>query len=223
MSGFPLGALISAGGNILSGLFSKQKTKSPAQTIASTVKGAREAGIHPLAALGASPGYSTVSGSNNIGSAVGAGMDALGRSMQAQKSQEELRALKADTMAKEAQAELFRAQSRSIVSRATNAVRGGPDMRNGAPLDFFGWKLPKTSGTSDAQYWGDRYSDIVENFVGTLGFMHDTFREGGRQAPGQLSDFARWVQRNADRMGIPYDKDFVPSGPRKAWSDRGRY
>lgn len=214
MSAFPIGALIQAGGTILGGLLQKKpKVYTPAQNIASTVKGARAAGIHPLAALGASPGYTAVGGGPSVGSAIGDGLDTLGRSLASQKSDAEIAALNSNTEVNKAQAELYRAQSRTLVARATNAVRGGPrinDQPPTAPLSFMGTKLNPVSGTSPAQSWQDRYGDVIENAVGIPSFFYDSASHINKALPTDREiweGMKRWFQsRNYNPRAGQYGK-----------------
>ena len=56
---------VSALGNIASGLLGRRKGKSPGDAIKSTVKAARELGIHPLAALGSGATYAPAGSMGN--------------------------------------------------------------------------------------------------------------------------------------------------------------
>lgn len=171
---FPVAALLQAGGQVISSIFNKPKKEkviSPAEQIASTVKGAREAGIHPLAALGAQPGYTTVSGgpSSPVGSAIGEGMKSIGQSMAQQLPQAQIDNLAADTDARKAQAELYRAQSRTMIQNAARAAIGGPKLNADTPkpittFGFTGTRDPKKF--SSAQDVSDEYGDIIEALHG---------------------------------------------------------
>lgn len=195
MAGFPLAAAITAGGGLVQGLLGKPKTVSPAQTIRSTVKGARQAGIHPLAALGASPQYTTVGGSG-LGSSIGDGLTKAGAILANQKTEEEIAALKSQTDAQQAQAELFRAQSRSIIQNATAKGRGafggaGYDSLEGTNY-LFGDNLNRKSKTSRAQKWEDDYGNIVGDVMGMLAFLGDGAIKTNEQmsiADKRLRDF----------------------------------
>lgn len=170
MTGFPIDALIAAGGTVLGQVLGKSKERSPREQILSTVKGARQAGIHPLAALGSGASYSTVGGSSSIGSAIGAGMEKFAAHLANQKTEEEIGALRADTEARRAQAELYRAQSRSIISAAGSHATGGPRPGSGdvaKNLKMFGQDIQRDpTKFSTAQDVQDEFGDIVENFVG---------------------------------------------------------
>lgn len=86
---------------------------------------ARAAGIHPLAALGASGAqYQPVH--NPMGDAIAAGMSSLSQMGQ---KQLEAEGAKAQIDATRAQAELFRAQSRTEIANARNAAIGGAAVR----------------------------------------------------------------------------------------------
>lgn len=171
---FPVAALLQAGGQVISSIFNKPdkpKVISPAEQIASTVKGAREAGIHPLAALGAQPGYTTVSGgpSNPVGSAVGEGMKSLGQSMAQELPAAQVANLAADTDARKAQAELYRAQSRTMIANAQRAAIGGPKLNADTPKPITSFGITGTRDPkkfSSAQDVSDEYGDIVESLHG---------------------------------------------------------
>lgn len=174
MPGFPIGELIAAGGSIVSKLLEKKpKVISPAQQIRDTVAGARDAGVHPLAALGSGAGYTQVGGNPSTGSAIGEGIARLGASLANQKTEEEIGQIRADTEARKAQADLYRAQSRSVISNMTNSVRGGPSGVNSKddpvkPVNMFGVTLNRNPDLfSSAQRSEDEYGDVVQQIVGT--------------------------------------------------------
>lgn len=170
MPAFPIAAAIGALGSIGSSLFApKPKTISPKKQILSTVAGAREAGIHPLAALGSGAQYTQVGGGSSTGSAIGDGLQTLAANLANQKSREEIEALRADTRARNAQAELYRAQSRSLISRATGSAREKP------ALKIAGLSVSKNPGWSDAQDVQDRYGDLIENVYGLGVVAADTW------------------------------------------------
>lgn len=169
MGGFPIGAIVQAGGSIISSLLQKKpKTITPRQQILSTVKGAREAGIHPLAAFGSGAGYTQVGGGSSVGSAIGGGLERLGAQLANQKTEEEINATKADTQARLAQADLFRAQSRSILANAASGVRGGA-VRSSPVKDITGFGATirrDPSLFSSAQDVSDEFGDVAENLIG---------------------------------------------------------
>lgn len=127
-----ISSIIGGIGSVAGSVFGKPKTISPAKNIRSTVKGARQAGIHPLAALGASPGYQQLS-SSSAGSAVGKGLEKMAATLANQKTRQEIDAVRADTRARLAQAKLFEAQSRTLLQRSANAVRSPTSNQRFAP------------------------------------------------------------------------------------------
>lgn len=210
MAAFPLAALVQAGGSIISGLMQKKpKTYTPAQQIESTVQGARKAGIHPLAALGASPGYTTVSGGATAGSAIGAGMESLGRSMASQLPKAQLDQIAASTDAQRAQAELFRAQSRTLLSKTANAAVGGPRVDGDKlppTLKVFGHDVKRKHKLfSSAQDVSDEYGDLIEALVGIPSFGSaissnvDRFLEKKGLTDRQLIDSAKRAAKKVYR------------------------
>lgn len=209
MVGFPLGAIVGAAGNILGGILGKPKVKerSPADQIKSTVKGAREAGIHPLAALGSGAGYSY----STAGSPIGEGVSRAASILASQKSQAELDALAADTEARRAQADLYRAQSRTLIQRSANKAIGGPPVDTTPnPIRMFGVPITRDpSKFSKAQDAQDEFGDIVEQLVGVPSFVYSTGKEAIKQIPTDreiLDKFRRYYDRIKGR-----DADFGPS------------
>ena len=197
MAGFPWAASLQAGGAVASSLFQKQpKTRSPADTIKSTVKGARAAGIHPLAALGASPQYQSVSGGVSTGSAIGAGLETLGAAMPNSTGGLQREQLKADINARNAQAEMYRAQSRTILSRA------GQMARSGVPAEV---PVPAQKPSSAFQSG----NDVV--FRTPLGNLH--FPHKGPHAKSPAEDYQQWLGEGGDwlasAMNIPYALDYT--------------
>jgi len=207
MDPMTIATLAKVGGEIASQLFNKPKVRSPRETILSTVQGAREAGIHPLAALGASPQYQTVSGGVSTGSAIAAGVSSLGQAAGeslAGGSQEKL--LAASTEAQLAQAELFRAQSRSLIAGAASAAIGGPDLtwdprlpETASPMKLFGQDFVPRDGDPPAQRAQDWYGELGEMIQGLSNFM--------RSNPGSLptDDFDKkvysWMKRGPSNFG----------------------
>lgn len=184
-------ALIAAGGQIAASLLApKPKVVSPAKTIVSTVQGAREAGIHPLAALGAQPQYQTVGGGgSSVGSAIGEGVAEIGRSMGAQPGIDANTALtRASTEAQLAQAELFRIQSRTMIADAANAAIGGPSLKGSgpphwsvqdaestSPMQLFGQDFIPRTGDPPAQRAQDWYGEAGEFIQGLSNFMRSNY------------------------------------------------
>jgi len=205
MAAFPVEALIAAGGQILSSALGGSKTMSPSKQIQSTVKGARKAGIHPLAALGSGAQYTQVSGGVNAGDAIGAGMTELAKGMAAQKSDAEVDALKASSEAQRAQADLYRAQSRTLISKTRSAAIGGPRVDDQPPkakkLRMFGSDIERdASRFSTAQDVQDEFGDVAENVVGIPSFGWSALRAADKALPTdqQIMDaLSRWSRRPA--------------------------
>lgn len=148
MAGFPLGALISAGGSLLGGLFgSRSDRKAQERALAyqhyvnthgirMRVADAKAAGIHPLAALGAQLNYATpsvVPGQSSFGDAIGEGAQAIGQAVTEALSERprlENEEIKSRIKANEAQAMLFAAQSRTALMKAREqeTTRAAPEV-----------------------------------------------------------------------------------------------
>lgn len=185
MAAFPLAAAISAGGQIIGSLFNKPdkpKVYTPREQIESAVSAARDLGIHPLAALGSGAGYTQVSSpsSPNVGSAIGAGLDRFGQMLATENSELQNEALKADIESRRAQAELYRSQSRTLISKAASNAQGGPgDDSLPVPKTIRIGGVPlkrdpsKFSSAQDAQ---DEYGDLVEQIVGVPAFIDSAGR-----------------------------------------------
>lgn len=177
--------IASKGADIVSSLLNKPKERTPRDTILSTVQGAREAGIHPLAALGASPQYQTVAGGVSTGSAIAAGVSDIGRTLSERPAQDANAALtRASTEAQLAQAELFRTQSRTMIADAANAAMGGPslkgsgpphwnerDAQSDAPMQLFGQNFIPRPGDPPAQRAQDWYGEAGEFAQGLSNFI----------------------------------------------------
>lgn len=209
-----LSALISAAGPIIGSLLApKPKERTPRDTIMSTVQGAREAGIHPLAALGAQPQFQQVGGGGvSTGTAIGEGISEIGRQMGAAPAEKGNAALvAASTEAQLAQAELFRTQSRTMIANAANAAIGGPslkgsgpplwserDAQSDAPMQLFGQNFIPRPGDPPAQRAQDWYGEAGEFIQGLSNFV--------RSNPGSLPTddldkklmqmFRSWYVRN---------------------------
>jgi len=202
MDPMTIATLAKVGGDIASQLLNKPKVRSPRETILSTVQGAREAGIHPLAALGASPQYQTVSGGVSTGSAIAAGVSSLGAAAEERLeggSQEKL--IAASTEAQLAQAELFRAQSRSLIQRAANAAVGGPDLTwdphgvtTSAPMKLFGQDFVPRSGDPPAQKAQDWYGEAGEFIQGLSNFVRSNY--GSVPTDDFDKKLYAWMRRN---------------------------
>lgn len=120
-----LGSILGGIGSIIGGIGgltqSQPKVMSPRKQILSTVKGAQQAGIHPLAALGAAPQYTTVGGGTNKLAGIGEGLSQLGRAFD--QTQKQVQQSEIDV--NQAQAQLLRTQAHAIGNNAAQQVRGG--------------------------------------------------------------------------------------------------
>lgn len=209
----PLSVALTVGGNILGKLFEKKpKVISPKETILSTVQGAREAGIHPLAALGAQPQFQQVSGGVSTGTAIGEGISEIGRTMGASagdSANEKL--MLASTEAQLAQAELFRAQSRTLISDAANAAIGGPGRKGSgpphwgvataeseAPMQLFGQNFVPREGDPPAQRAQDWYGEAGEFIQGLSNFLRSNHGSlPTDDIDRKIADYVRsWYVRN---------------------------
>lgn len=206
MSEFPAAAVAQAIGGVASALINQPKTMSPRKQILSTVRGAREAGIHPLAALGSGATYSQVGGNSVLGDAVGSGISAIGRAMETEKSQAELDSLRADTDARRAQADLYKAQSRTLLSRAARNALGGPPLQDTPPnLKIFGGGVTRDPNMfSSAQKVQDEFGDIMENVVGIPSFAWSVGKNVDSWADRAERTLREFLQRNiSGGGGIP--------------------
>jgi hypothetical protein len=136
---------LTAAGGFLGGLGSKPKVYSSGDSLRSTVKAARELGIHPLAALGAAgSGFTQVDGGSAFRDAAEATERAVDRS--AAKSGEALNAQLARKQMEVADAEIAEARSRTLINEAehkrlifgprqpTNGTHGGIEMLDRRPV-----------------------------------------------------------------------------------------
>ena len=130
MAGFPWGAAIAAGGRLAGGFLGGGDVKHPhrhlKRQIQWRVNDAKLAGIHPLAALGATMGHPAtgpITGSgigdtiSEVAGSIGQGVDQYGRRKAAQRAEaREERTSSAYAEMMSAQAELARARSRTLIS-----------------------------------------------------------------------------------------------------------
>lgn len=127
------GSLISAGANILGGIFGRRSAKRADQFQRNFVQiraeDARKAGIHPLAALGANGAYTPVG--NPMGDALAqAGAD-IGAGVAAkQQAQMQNRIAESQIKVNEAQASALNAQATTLISDAKRFATGGPGKVN---------------------------------------------------------------------------------------------
>jgi len=205
MDPMTIATLAKVGGDIASQLLNKPKVRSPRETILSTVRGAREAGIHPLAALGASPQYQTVSGGVSTGSAIASGVSSLGASAEASQAQGGQDALiKASTEAQLAQAELFRTQSRTMIAQASASAVGGPAPGGGAPtwdsarqhtdspMSLGNWKITPRPGDVSADRASEWYGELGEFLQG----LNNLARSGSLPTDDFDKKMYAWMKRN---------------------------
>lgn len=175
-----LGSIISAGSSLLGGLFgksaqekaNKQALKFQKNFIQYRVEDAKKAGIHPLAALGASANYSPVSTAGfgdsiaQAGAAIG---DGLNRSQDKkasagmQKLNEMLITSNIDT--NKAQADLYRAQALNATQEARNKAIGAVGGKNTLP-NFMGKEIPYAKNTSSAQDMEDQIGGLADILAG---------------------------------------------------------
>lgn len=167
-----LGSLISAGTSLLGGLFSSNDAKKQIKYqkqfakngIQWRVEDAKKAGIHPLAALGASTSnYSPVG--NGFGDAItqaGAQIGDAVNKRDAEKKNAPLDALNARLVessiaTNQAQAELYRAQALNTAADARNRAVGAV---GGKSAIFDGMEVPYMSNTSSASDLEDKHGEL---------------------------------------------------------------
>lgn len=156
-----------------------------------TVEDAKKAGIHPLAALGASSVGSIGTavqplGSSGVGDAVADGAAAIAKALPKETAKLEVEnaqlrneALRADIRKSDAETTrlLSDATSRSAVARVGDATRGGKEVME---LKGFGGVMKKNPNWSDAQDVEDRYGNIVESVYGLGALVGDAYHNYGR-------------------------------------------
>lgn len=189
-------ALIGAGGSLLGGLFGSKKSTINAQraeaqfdaqmdqTIQRRVADAKKAGLHPLFALGASPGASptaTISGQSDSGSLIGQGIGQAARHVAKAldpTTRAQLKNLESSSEANFAQAQLYRSQAkRAEVEANHTAVRTYAATETPAPklLPLKGVAgdiiaNPYSKPEEIEAVWGDAVGDFynVTNWLGAL-------------------------------------------------------
>lgn len=176
---FPLSAIASIGGSIVSGLFGASAAKKAQQredtSIQRRVADAKAAGIHPLAALGAS--VNPVTAIPSTGSAIGEGIKELSSTV-GEKAQLENDLLRSQIRQTDAATSVAAATSRSLIAQAEAKTRGaldeGPDLsdplksqreRSTIALPGSGKRIWLTPG-ADAQTAEDRYGNVIEEIWG---------------------------------------------------------
>lgn len=133
MAAFPWGSIISAGGSLLGGLFDNSFDAKQAKIarerednfIQRRTADAKEAGIHPLAAIGANHTGGYAAPTSSVGDAVGDAANALGAGVDAAKNplaDAQLSVLRSEADRNAAEAELARATSRTTIA---SMRRGG--------------------------------------------------------------------------------------------------
>jgi len=182
---FPLSAIASIGGSIVSGLFGQSAAKKAQQredtSIQRRVADAKAAGIHPLAALGAS--VNPVTAIPSTGSAVGEGIKELASSIPKESENLQNELLRAQIRNTDAQTSVAAATSRSLIAEAAAKTRGvldqGPDLSD--PLKSqrersrisTGHGNLQTSKSADAQTAEDRYGNAIEEIWGIKNLFED--------------------------------------------------
>lgn len=161
-----LGDLFQTIGSIFSTKMANDQAKYLAKNAVSMrVADAKKAGIHPLAALGAT--INTPTPHPLIGDSAGQGLKSLGDMLSGRQDLERRR-VEADIRRTNAETDLTRARSRTIISGARTEARnprmpGSPDRTYWTP---FG-RIRAHPDQTPAQYWQDEFGDISENVAGT--------------------------------------------------------
>lgn len=176
-------ALASIGGSIIGGLFNKSEAdknrKAQATAIQTRVKDAKAAGIHPLAALGASVNYSPVM--SGFGDSIAAGANAAGQAME--RSEERARAKPAEALAarlgdsqirlNEAEIRLREAQALNETAQARNAAIGAVGGKTSNPANAADLeqsvRMPdgsvvKTVDPRMGMDWGEWSNTVARNY-----------------------------------------------------------
>lgn len=210
-----VGALVGAGASAYGAINPPKPDYTLAQKqIQWRVADAQKAGISPLAALGASSvgsGYSPV-GAIDAGTAVGAGLEGLGaaasragqRRSRAPMQAAQLAASAATTDAAHAQAELYRAQSRTLMAK----MNAQPDIERQV-LDLSnvidpttnrlamantptGWHRLDTS-TVPQSMLEDEYGEAAEIYG--LSRYGATLGKNRGSRPGKYPSVKKWIKR----------------------------
>lgn len=222
-----MGILESIGGlagGALTSLFGKSAAKKQAQNqvkfaknaIQWKVEDAKKAGVHPLAALGATTqGYSPVS--QSIGDFSQAGQS-LGRALDAHMSTGERHIAQLAVEKAGLENEYLRAQIASVRSRiAQTPIPAAPSQRDDTALiagqgdtryvtkftppeetNYIRTPLGiivTRPGTSNAQSYEDRYGDIIQEFGGFGNLISDLAHTGGRMLD-RYAPSAHWFNQH---------------------------
>lgn len=162
------GSLIGAATSLVGGLFNRSEAakerKARATRIQTTVKDAKAAGIHPLAALGAASNFSpVVSGFGDTVSQAGA---AVANAMPEGKSSKggalddlNKEQIRANIEATRAQTELYRSQALNASAEARSRAVGAVGGKNTVP-QFGGMDVPYMPKTSTAQELEDKHGEL---------------------------------------------------------------
>lgn len=189
-------ALGSIGGGIVSGLFGQSEAKTNAKMqekfakkgIRWKVADAKAAGIHPLAALGASSTFTPVT--SGFGDSVGAGVAAAGAAIDEanketargkQKSQVfelEKSRVASEIQVNSAQAKLLETQALNIANQARNKALGARGAVTPIPAPenirgpLGGWQTGATTKTQDIE---DHYGGAAGEIYGLMRLLKDTY------------------------------------------------
>lgn len=208
-----LGSLISAGSSIIGSIFgSKERAKDRAlqqramtHGIRDRVADAKAAGIHPLAALGASTtGYTPV-GSGGIEAGIASAGDAISKGMEQRLGE---RQAESSIKVNEAQAELLRAQTQTEIQNARHRAIGVAGVKNKmtapeaiqTPLGAF----TPTTGTPSSNI-EDEVGGITAETVGLMRVLGGLANQFGsfvdRSIAERNADWKRYQREKLKRGG----------------------
>lgn len=200
-------ALISAGGSLLGGLFGSKQSDLPSQraqaqfdqqmdhSVRRRVEDAKRAGLHPLFALGASPGASPtahISGQSDSGSLIGEGIGQAARSVAKAfdpATQAQLKNIESSTEANFAQAQLYRSQAK----RAEVEANSGP-VRTFAATESPPFKGTPISIDTPMGVFTPERPDMAEKLEQHYG--------GGMDALGFIQFLKEWWSRPTARRKV---------------------
>lgn len=233
-----LGSIIGAGASLIGGMMNNSAQrdanraniaateKANAQNLAAQkefaqsgirwrVEDAKQAGIHPVYALGAqtpsfSPSFTAgqVGAETGVGDALAAGGQEIGRAVGATLTQPERAYNSAIQSLALERGALENELLRSQIVRTRVGTNGIGTPVVGAPgnLMFHGASWDTNPETSNAQLIQDRYGDVVENLygLGVLGsdVLFNAPSKSGSATPGRSFDYADWAakQRIANHL-----------------------
>lgn len=213
-----IGAGIAAGANLAGGYMSSQAAKENAQNnmymqlafarhgLKWKVQDAKEAGIHPLYALGASTSsYSPVSvGDTSLGSGLAAAGQDIGRALMATRSSGERGSAYNDVVQKLTLTRMG-LENDLLASkiRVANQAGSPPAMPGEADVaipkledmqrtpNVMGSNIKPDPNTSDAQNWEDRYGEVVGGAAGPLILLRDLAHTNGWTREAWYDNFIR--------------------------------